>query len=56
MNDHTAQDALLKASEALTRIEVHEATCAARWNTVKWILTGIGALLLKVAVFPTLSL
>lgn len=35
MNEDTARDALVKATEALTKIESHEAVCAARWGSVR---------------------
>ncbi len=34
----TAQTALIRATEALTRIEGHEAICAARWGTVRTLM------------------
>ena len=33
--ESTAQDALVKATTALVKIEEHEKTCAERWKSVK---------------------
>ena len=48
----TATEALVTATKALTKIEQHEAQCAARWNWVRWLLGGVLLLLLKGALFP----
>ena len=34
-HDDYAQNALVKATAALTKIESHEAICAARWGSVR---------------------
>ena len=50
-----ATDALVKATEALTKIEDHERVCAGRWKAVMWLLGGVFLMLRKVAVFPTVG-
>lgn len=55
MNE-TAQEALVVATKALTKIEGHERVCAGRWKAVVWLLGIVFAALVKVALFPLASL
>lgn len=55
MND-TAQEALVTATKALTKIEDHEAICAGRWRIVIYITGAIFLALVKVVLFPQASL
>ena len=56
MNDQDiATQALVKATEALTKIRDHERECATRWNQVRWLLGAVFAVLIKIALFPDVT-
>ncbi len=54
--DDTAQEALVVATRALTKIEGHEQVCAGRWRVVIYLMGAVFAALLKVVLYPQVGL